>query len=82
MRVGGIYRNKSAVKVAMDRRYRDYSHEGPLAQAQIREALKRLRNMLPGGPMDVVNVDETIYQTMKNAGEIEIVFERSMKNRL
>ena len=25
MRVGGIPRNKSAVKVAMDRRYRDYS---------------------------------------------------------
>ncbi len=82
MRVGGISRNKSAVKVAMDRRYRDYSQEGPLTQAQIGEALKRLRNMLPGGPLDVVNVDETIYQTMKNAGEIEIVFERSLKDRL
>ncbi len=82
MRVGGISRNKSAVKVAMDRRYRDYSQEGPLTQAQIGEALKRLRNMLPGGPLDMVNVDETIYQTMKNAGEIEIVFERSLKDRL
>ena len=82
MRVGGISRNKSAVKVAMDRRYRDYSQEGPLTQAQIGEALKRLRNMLPSGPLDVVNVDETIYQTMKNAGEIEIVFERSLKDRL
>lgn len=82
MRVGGISRNKSAVKVAMDRRYRDYSQEGPLTQAQIGEALKRLRNMLPGGPLDVVNIDETIYQTMKNAGEIEIVFERSLKDRL
>ena len=30
MRVGGVSRNKSAVKVAMDRRYRDYSQEGPL----------------------------------------------------
>jgi uncharacterized protein with von Willebrand factor type A (vWA) domain len=29
MRVGGVSRNKSAVKVAMDRRYRDYSQEGP-----------------------------------------------------
>ena len=82
MRVGGISRNKSAVKVAMDRKYRDYSQEGPLTKAQIGEALKRLRNMLPGGPLDVVNVDETIYQTMKNAGEIEIVFERSLKDRL
>jgi uncharacterized protein with von Willebrand factor type A (vWA) domain len=82
MRVGGVSRNKSAVKVAMDRRYRDYSQEGPLTQAQIGEALKRLRNMVPTGPKDVVNIDETIYQTMKNAGEIEIVFERSLKDRL
>jgi len=82
MRVGGMSRNKSAVKVAMDRRYRDYSQEGPLTQAQIGEALKRLRNMVPTGPKDVVNIDETIYQTMKNAGEIEIIFERSLKDRL
>ena len=82
MRVGGVSRNKSAVKVAMERRYRDYSQEGPLTQAQIGEALKRLRNMVPVGPKDQVNVSETIYQTMKNAGEIEIVFDRSMRDRL
>ena len=82
MRVGGVSRNKSAVKVAMDRRYRDYSQEGPLTQAQIGEALKRLRNLVPSGPMDQVDVDETIYQTMKNAGEIEIIFRRSLKDRL
>ena len=82
MRVGGISRNKSAIKVAMDRRYRDYSQEGPLTQAQIGEALKRLRNLVPIGPKDVINIDETIYQTMKNAGEIEIVFESSLKDRL
>jgi len=82
MRVGGVSRNKSALKVAMDRRYKDYSQDGPLTQAQIGEALKRLRNMVPSGPKDVVNIDETIYQTMKNAGEIEIVFERSLKDRL
>jgi uncharacterized protein with von Willebrand factor type A (vWA) domain len=82
MRVGGVSRNKSAVKVAMDRRYRDYSQEGPLTQSQIGEALKRLRNMIPVGPKDEVNIDETIYQTMKNAGEIEIVFDRSLRDRL
>lgn len=82
MRVGGISRNKSAVKVAMDRRYRDYSQEGPLTQSQIGEALKKLRNMVPAGPKDQVNIDESIYQTMKNGGEIEIVFERSLKDRL
>ena len=82
MRVGGVSRNRSAVKVAMDRRYRDYSQEGPLTRAQMGEALKRLRNMVPAGPRDVVHVDKTIYQTMKNAGEIEIVFDRRLKDRL
>ena len=82
MRVGGVSGHKSAVKVAMDRRYKDYSMSGPLTSALMGEALKRLRNLVPFGPKDQVNVDETIYQTMKNAGEIEIVFDRSLKDRL
>lgn len=82
MRVGGVSRNKSAVKVALDRRYRDYSLSGPLTRPMVGEALKRLRNLLPVGPKDRVNIDETLYQTMKNGGEIEIVFERSLKDRL
>jgi uncharacterized protein with von Willebrand factor type A (vWA) domain len=82
MRVGGVSRNRSAVKVALDRRYKDYSQEGPLTPSQMGEALKRLRHMVPAGPKDKVNIDKTIYETMKNAGEIEIVFDRSLKDRL
>jgi len=82
MRVGGVSRNKSAIKVALDRRYRDYSQEGPLTQSQIGEALKKLKHLVPVGPKDIVNVRETIYQTVKNGGEIEIVFDRSLKDRL
>jgi len=82
MRVGGVSQGKSAVKVALDRRYRDYSQTGPLTQSMIGEALKRLRNLIPVGPKDQVNIDETIYQMMKNGGEIEIVFDRSIKDRL
>jgi uncharacterized protein with von Willebrand factor type A (vWA) domain len=82
MRVGGMSRNKSAVKVAMERRYKDYSLQGPLTRAMMGEALKRLRHLRPSGPKDQINIDKTIYQTMKNAGEIEIVFDRSLKDRL
>ncbi len=82
MRVGGVSRNRSAVKVAMDRRYKDYSRRGLLTQDMMGEALKRLRNMVPVGPKDQVNIDETIYQTMKNGGEIEIVFSRRLKDRI
>jgi hypothetical protein len=82
MRVGGVSRNKSAVKVAMDRRYRDYSLSGPLTRPMVSEALKRLRNLVPVGPKDRLDIDSTLYQTMRNGGEIEIVFERSLKDRL
>ena len=38
--------------------------------------------MIPVGPKDQVNVDETIRATTHNAGEIEIVFDRSLRDRL
>jgi uncharacterized protein with von Willebrand factor type A (vWA) domain len=82
MRIGGVSRNKSAVKVALDRRYKDYSRRGLLTQDMMSEALKRLRNMVPVGPKDKVDIDETIYQTMKNGGEIDIVFSRRLRDRL
>lgn len=82
MRVGGESRNKSAIKVAMERRYRDYSQSGPITSSQIGEALKRLKHLKPAGPKDIVNIDETIRQTMRNAGEIEIIFDRRMADRL
>lgn len=82
LRVGGVSRHQSAVKVAMERRYRDYSQEGPITASQIGEALKRLKNLTPTGPQDLVNIDKTIYQTMRNAGEIEIVFDRRLSDRL
>ncbi len=82
MRVGGVSRNKSAIKVAMERRYKDYDQQGPITELQMNEALKRLRTMLPLGPRDVVNIEKTIYETMKNAGEISIVFDRRLTDRL
>jgi len=82
MRVGGVSRNKSAIKVANERRYKDYSTRGPLTQAKMGEALKRLRNMIPAGPKDVINVDETIRASLRNGGEIELIFDRAIKDRL
>ncbi len=82
MRVGGVSAGKSAVKVALERRYKDYSQNGPLTEALVGEALKRLRHLAPHGPKDRVNVDQTIYQTMRNGGEIEVVFDRALKDKL
>lgn len=82
MRIMGTQGGKSAVKLAFERRFKEYSQEGPLSVYQIGEALKRLRHMIPTGPMDLVNIDKTIYETMRNAGEIEIIFDRRLLDRL
>jgi hypothetical protein len=82
MRVGGQSRNKSAVKIALERRYKDYTEDTKLGPAQISDAMRKLRHMIPSGPKDRLNIEKTIYETMKNAGEIEIVFDRSLKDKL
>jgi len=82
LRVGGRSVGRSAVQVALERRYRDYSQEGPLTQAHMGEALKRLRHLVPSGSRDRVNIEATIRQTVRNAGEIEIAFDRTLKDKL
>lgn len=82
MRIGGESTSKSAVQVAAERRYRAYGTDQPLTSDSIGEALKKLRNMVPRGAKDWLNLDETIYQTTKNGGEIELVFDRKEVDRL
>jgi hypothetical protein len=82
LRVGGDSKNRSAVKVANERRYKEYSVHGVLTKNSMGEALKRLRNLVPQGAKNQLNVDATIYQTMRNGGEIELVFERGIVDRL
>jgi len=82
MRVGGRGGGKTAVKIAMERRYRDYNQDSRLTSSQVGEALRRLKNLKPSGPRDEVNIEKTIDETVKNAGEIEIVFDRSLRDKL
>lgn len=82
LRVGGTGRQRSAIKVAGERRYRDYAKDGVLTRSTVGEALKRLRHLVPQGSKDRLDIDATIYRTMKNGGEIELVFQRSVVDRL
>ncbi len=82
MRVGGQSRNRSAVKVALDRRYIDYAADSLLTAKQMGEALRAVRDMAPVGPRDELNIDRTIYQTVRNAGEITFEFDRRVRDKL
>ncbi len=82
IRVGGQSRNRSAMKVAEERRFRDYRTDASLDIRQIQVALRRLRNLTRVGPETELDLDETIDETCRNAGEIELVFRPEKRNNV
>lgn len=81
IRVGGPGGGRSAVKIAEERRFENYRHDRVLDTRQLKVALKRLRKLDRIGHAEELQMDKTIDQTCKNAGEIELVFEPSRKNQ-
>jgi hypothetical protein len=80
IRVGGPARNRSAMKVAEERRFADYRTDLTLDLRQMKVALKRLRQLTRTGLPTELDLDETIDQTCRNAGEIELVFRPERRN--
>src|SRR6267142_3470133 len=74
IRVGGPARSRSAMKVAEERRFADYRTDQTLDIRQLRTALRRMRQLTRSGQQTELDLDETIDETCKNAGEIELVF--------
>ena len=80
IRVGGPAKSRSAMKVAEERHFADYRTDQVLDTRQLRVALRRLRQLTRRGPTSELDLDETIDETCKNAGEIELVFRAPRKN--
>ena len=80
IRIGGESRNRSAVQIAQERRFRNYRSDLTLDVRQIKVALKGLRQLGRTGPEDELDLERTIDSTAKNAGEIELMWRRSRKN--
>jgi uncharacterized protein with von Willebrand factor type A (vWA) domain len=73
IRAGGDGREHSAWKVAQERRYASYRDDLVLDVRQMQVALRKLRAFAREGAADELDLDETIAQTAKNAGELEVV---------
>jgi len=80
IRVGGESRNRSAVKVAQERRYATYRSDVTLDTRQIKIALRGLRQLVRTGSEDTLDIEETIDATAQNAGELEFIWSKSRKN--
>jgi uncharacterized protein with von Willebrand factor type A (vWA) domain len=70
------------MKVAEERRFRDYRTDQTLDLRQTRVALRRLRNLTRSGNASELDLDETIDETCRNGGEIELVFRPPKRNNL
>ncbi len=76
-RMGGM-----AMKYALERRYQNYRHDLTLDIRQIQMALKKLRVLKRVGVPEELDLETTIDETCKNAGELELVFRPERKNRV
>jgi uncharacterized protein with von Willebrand factor type A (vWA) domain len=73
VRAGGKGGQKSAVQVADARAYRPYRSDVSLDIRQMEMALRRLRSFIREGVEDELDLDRTITETARNAGELEVV---------
>jgi len=81
-RIGGGGGGRSAIQIAEQRQFRNYRHDLTLDIRQIEVALKGLRQFNRTGPEDELDLDKTIDATAKNAGDIELIWRRSRKNKI
>jgi uncharacterized protein with von Willebrand factor type A (vWA) domain len=82
IRVGGPARGRSAMKVAEERRFRDYRTDRILDVRSLKVSLRRLRQLTRTGEATELDLDETIDETCRNAGEIELVFRPPRRNNV
>jgi len=80
IRVGGESNNLSAVKIATARKFRQYRKDVTLDVRQMKVAMKKLRHLRRSGNLLELDIDESIDQTCRNAGEIELVYHPERKN--
>ena len=73
VRVGGQGKNRSAIKVAAERNYRAYRNDLTLDTRQVGVALRKLKAFLREGVEEELDLEGTIDETAKNAGELEVV---------
>ncbi|MGI5921276.1 MAG: vWA domain-containing protein [Syntrophomonadaceae bacterium] len=84
IRIGGSSRNLSAVKVAGQRRFQEFRTDETLGVRQFQIALRKLRQFTTRleGEKSELDVEATIQQTCKNAGRLELIWERPRENAI
>lgn len=82
IRIGGEGGGGRALKIAQERRFRNYRDDVTLDVRQIKVALKGLRQLTRTGPEEELDLDRTIQKTARNYGELELVWRRARRNNI
>jgi uncharacterized protein with von Willebrand factor type A (vWA) domain len=73
--------SRSAMQIAGERRYREYRNDVILDVRKIDVALRLLRDLGRDGADDELDLEGTIDQTARNAGDLEVVMRPPQRNR-
>lgn len=79
IRMGGPGRNRRALRVAEERRFRDYRNDRTLDVRQYSVALRKLRQFGRNPGEEEIDIDGTIEATGRQAGELEVVTRRPLE---
>lgn len=84
IRIGGMGRNQSAVKVAGMRRFQEFRTDETLGVRQFQVALRKLRQFTTrlDGAKTELDLDATIDKTCDNAGRLELIWNRPRENAI
>lgn len=78
-RIGGPGRNRRALQVAQERRYREYRQDRMLDIRQFSVALRKLRHFGRAFGAEELDVDATIAATSRQGGELDLVERRPLE---
>lgn len=82
LRVGGPGGGRSAMQIAGERRFKEYRRDVVLDVRQIDVALRGLRQLGRDGAEEELDLGETVDETCRNAGELELVWRPPRRNRV
>ena len=82
IRVYGESSHQSAFAVIAERRFADYAGSATLRAENMRQALDSLKDMTPSGSSTEIDLEETVYRTAKSGGELELILEKELRDRI
>ncbi|MBF2055539.1 MAG: hypothetical protein IGS03_18975 [Candidatus Sericytochromatia bacterium] len=73
---------RSAIKAIGARQYTDYAASHSLSGSNLRQALSLLKQLKPSGARTELDIDATIAATGRNGGEIELIFDKALRDKI